>query len=226
MTEQVQMAKIKQSILAKTKNLGGFSVRRLLPSGLRQIVRPLIFFDPLGPATFAPGTGIEVRPHAHVGLATLTCLYAGEVLHRHSLGSKRVISPGAVNWMTAGRGIVHSERTKARLKSITHRTHGLKSWIALPKAAENLPPTFHHYPADRLPAWTQDDIEFKLLAGTAYNRQAPVAVYSPLFNSKSSAGRVASAIAFRLPGTLGLSYRGRRSCRQYNNRASNHGCVR
>jgi redox-sensitive bicupin YhaK (pirin superfamily) len=122
-----------------------------------------------------------VRPHPHIGLATVTYLFQGELLHRDSLGSKQVITPGAINWMTAGRGIVHSERTSPDEKDTLHQAHGLQSWIALPKEYEEMPPGFHHHPADSLPEWTQAGVTFKLAAGSAYGYEAPATVYSPLF---------------------------------------------
>ena len=175
------MSLIDLTIIPKPKDLGGFSVRRILPSAHRQMVGPFIFLDHLGPATFAPGEGINVRPHPHIGLATVTYLFQGELLHRDSLGSKQVITPGAINWMTAGRGIVHSERTSPEEKDTLRLAHGLQSWIALPKECEEMPPTFHHHPADSLPEWTQDGVTFKLAAGSAYGYEAPVTVYSPMF---------------------------------------------
>jgi len=120
------------TIIAQPKNLGGFSVSRILPSAQRQMVGPFIFLDHLGPATFATDEGINVRPHPHIGLATVTYLFQGEVLHRDSIGSEQIITRGAVNWMIAGRGVVHSERTSPEEKSKLHHAHGLQSWIALP----------------------------------------------------------------------------------------------
>ena len=175
------MSLIDLTLIPKPKDLGGFSVRRILPSAQRQMVGPFIFLDYLGPATFAPGEGINVRPHPHIGLATVTYLFQGELVHRDSLGSKQVITPGAINWMTAGRGIVHSERTSPEEKDKLHQAHGLQSWIALPKEYEEMPPTFHHHPADSLPAWTQAGVTFKLVAGSAYVHESPVTIYSPLF---------------------------------------------
>lgn len=175
------MSLIDLTIVPEPKDLGGFSVHRILPSAQRQMVGPFIFLDHLGPATFAPGEGINVRPHPHIGLATVTYLFQGEVLHRDSLGTEQVITPGAMNWMTAGRGIAHSERTRPEEKDKLHYAHGLQSWIALPKAYEKMPPAFHHHPADSLPEWTQADVTLKLVAGSAYGYEAPVTIYSPMF---------------------------------------------
>jgi redox-sensitive bicupin YhaK (pirin superfamily) len=145
------------------------------------MVGPFIFLDHLGPAMFQPGEGINVRPHPHIGLATVTYLFQGEVLHRDSIGSEQIITPGAVNWMTAGRGIVHSERTSAEEKGKLHYAHGLQSWIALPTEHEEMPPEFHHYPANSLPEWTRSGVKLKLVAGSAYAYEAPVTIYSPMF---------------------------------------------
>jgi len=175
------MSLIDLTIVPKPKDLGGFSVRRILPSAQRQMVGPFIFLDHLGPATFAPGEGINVRPHPHIGLAAVTYLFQGEVLHRDSLGTEQVITPGAMNWMTAGRGIAHSERTRPEEKDKLHDAHGLQSWIALPKSYEEMPPAFHHHPADSLPEWTQAGVTLKLVAGSAYGYEAPVTIYSPMF---------------------------------------------
>jgi redox-sensitive bicupin YhaK (pirin superfamily) len=169
------------TIVPRSKDLGGFSVRRILPSAHRQMVGPFIFLDHMGPATFAPGEGINVRPHPHIGLATVTYLFQGELLHRDSIGSKQAITPGAMNWMTAGRGITHSERTSPEEKDKLHHAHGMQSWIALPKTYEEMPPEFHHHPADSLPEWTQAGVRLKLVAGSAYGYEAPVTIYSPIF---------------------------------------------
>ncbi len=175
------MKLIDLTIVPRFKHLGGFSVRRILPSAHRQMVGPFIFLDHMGPATFQPGEGINVRPHPHIGLATVTYLFQGEVLHRDSIGSEQIITPGAVNWMTAGRGIVHSERTSAEEKGKLHYAHGLQSWIALPAEHEEMPPEFHHHPAGTLPEWTRSGVTLKLIAGSAYGYEAPVTVYSPMF---------------------------------------------
>ena len=169
------------TIAPRSKDLGGFSVRRILPSAQRQMVGPFIFLDHMGPATFEAGECINVRPHPHIGLATVTYLFQGKLLHRDSIGSKQIITPGAMNWMTAGRGIAHSERTKPEEKDKLHHAHGLQSWIALPKAYEEMPQEFHHHPADSLPEWTQAGVTLKLVAGSAYGHEAPVTIYSPMF---------------------------------------------
>jgi redox-sensitive bicupin YhaK (pirin superfamily) len=163
------------------RDLGSFTVRRLLPSPQRQAVGPFIFFDELAPSTFPPGQGMDVRPHPHIGLATVTYLFAGEIYHRDSLGYVQPIHPGDVNWMTAGKGIVHSERTgdEARASGIT--MHGIQSWVALPQAYEEVEPSFHHHPASTLPTLEKPGIKLRVIAGSAYGLTSPVRTYSPLF---------------------------------------------
>ena len=138
-------------IKPRKRDLGGFSVGRVLPYAKRRTVGPFIFFDEMGPATFKPGTGIDVRPHPHIGLATVTYLFEGEMRHKDNLGYDQVIHPGDVNWMTAGRGIVHSERTDDALRQSGQTMHGIQSWVALPEEAEEIEPSFHHHPKDTLP---------------------------------------------------------------------------
>ena len=167
----------------RPRDLGGFSVRRVLPAGGLQTVGPFIFFDHMGPAVFATGSGVDVRPHPHIGLATVTYLYAGELMHRDSLGSAQVIRPGAVNWMVAGRGIVHSERTPvdARRASGGAPIHGIQTWIALPRGREEADPAFEHHPSPALPEVREPGVVLRLIAGEAYGRRAPASVFSPLF---------------------------------------------
>ena len=135
----------------RQRDLGGFTVGRVLPYAKRRTVGPFIFFDHMGPATFPPGEGIDVRPHPHIGLATVTYLFEGDILHRDSLGTVQVISPGDVNWMVAGRGITHSERTPEKARASGYAMHGIQSWVALPKAHEHTAPSFAHHPAASLP---------------------------------------------------------------------------
>ncbi len=160
-------------------DLGDFEVRRVLPFRNRRMVGPFVFFDHMGPAVFAPGTGIDVRPHPHIGLATVTYLFEGEILHRDSLGYVQPIEPGAVNWMTAGRGIVHSERTSDEKRTSGQTVHGIQAWVALPKTHEQTDPSFVHYPSDNLPEWGADGVQMKLIAGTAFGREAQVEVVWP-----------------------------------------------
>jgi redox-sensitive bicupin YhaK (pirin superfamily) len=187
-------------ISPREKDLGGFSVRRVLPAVERRTVGPFVFFDHMGPATFPPGEGINVRPHPHIGLATVTYLFEGEILHRDSLGSELPIRPGAVNWMTAGRGIVHSERTSDEEIKRERRLHGIQTWVALPLAHEEDAPAFEHIPADRLPVFRQDDAELRLIAGCAYGRPAPFETVVDLFYME---GRIDPGGSLNLPATLG-----------------------
>jgi redox-sensitive bicupin YhaK (pirin superfamily) len=166
---------------ARVRDLGGFSVRRLLPAPLSQMVGPFIFFDHMGPAQLAPGEGLDVRPHPHIGLATVTYLFEGEIVHRDSLGSHQTIRPGDINWMTAGHGIVHSERTGPELRRTGSITHGLQLWVALPQAFEEVSPSFRHHPAATLPEQHADGVQIRLLAGSAYGLSSPVKALSPLF---------------------------------------------
>ena len=174
-------AQLAAVIDARPRDLGGFSVGRVLPSPVRKLIGPFVFFDHMGPATFPPGQGIDVRPHPHIGLATVTYLFAGEIVHRDSLGSHQPIRPGDVNWMTAGRGIVHSERTGAQLRRSGSRLEGLQLWVALPLEHEEIEPEFHHYPAADLPSLEIAGARIRLLAGSAFGERSPVRTLSPLF---------------------------------------------
>jgi redox-sensitive bicupin YhaK (pirin superfamily) len=165
----------------RARDLGGFEVRRVLPSGRRQMVGPFIFFDHVGPARFEPGKGVDVRPHPHIGLATVTYLFDGELLHRDSLGYVQSVQPGAVNWMTAGRGIVHSERTGLEARARGARLHGIQSWVALPREHEETDPAFVHHPAGTLPAVKGDGLKMRLIAGAAFGERSPVEMLSPMF---------------------------------------------
>ena len=160
------------------KDLGGFSVRRVLPSPERRMVGPFIFFDHFGPAIFPPGEGIQVRPHPHIGIATVSYLIEGAIVHRDNLGYTQVIDPGAVNLMTAGRGVVHSERAGDDLME-TSRLHGLQLWIALPDHLERTEPGFVHYPAADLPAFEEDAAHLRVVMGTLRGRTSPVHQHSP-----------------------------------------------
>ena len=168
-------------IEARPRDLGGFTVGRVLPAPARKLVGPFIFFDHMGPAAFAPGRGIDVRPHPHIGLATVTYLFEGEIVHRDSLGSHQPIRPGDVNWMTAGRGIAHSERTGSELRHSGSRLDGLQLWVALPLGHEETHPEFHHHPARDLPAAGIGGVRIRVLAGSAFGETSPVRTFSPLF---------------------------------------------
>jgi len=165
-------------IRSREKDLGGFSVRRLLPTGKRKLVGPWIFFDHMGPAQFPAGQGICVRPHPHINLATVTYLFEGEILHRDSLGSLQPIRPGDVNLMVAGRGIVHSERERPEVTATEHRLHGLQLWLALPEAQEETDPAFYHYPSAEIPAVTVDGVPVRVLMGSAYGLSSPVKTFA------------------------------------------------
>jgi len=164
-----------------TRDLGGFAVRRVLPAPGQRSLGPFIFFDEMGPSDFGPGQGIDVRPHPHIGLATLTYLFEGEITHRDSLGVVQSIRPGAVNWMTAGRGIVHSERTGAEARASGSRLHGIQTWIALPRAHEEIDPAFFHHPVESLPIIELPGVRMRLIVGTAYAQRSPVATLSDMF---------------------------------------------
>ncbi len=168
-------------ITSRERDLGGFSVRRILPYVSRRQVGPFVFFDHMGPAQFAPGQGVHVRPHPHINLATVTYLFEGKIEHRDSLGSDQLIEPGAINWMTAGRGIVHSERTPEDLRKSGGPLNGIQCWVALPEAQEEMAPFFEHHPAPTLPEFKKGDVSFKLLLGDALGFKSPVHVHSDLF---------------------------------------------
>jgi len=163
------------------RDLGGFSVRRLLPSAARRMVGPFVFFDHMGPAQFGPGQGIDVRPHPHIGLATVTYLFDGAIEHRDSLGSLQRITAGDVNWMTAGRGIVHSERTPADLRASGGPMQGLQTWVALPRDQEHCDPAFVHHPAATLPVIEMPGVSMRLIAGSAFGQTSPVQCASSMF---------------------------------------------
>lgn len=168
-------------IPSREKDLGGFSVRRVLPYASHRMVGPFIFFDHMGPAEFAPGEGMTVRPHPHIHLATVTYLFEGKIHHRDSLGSDQLIEPGAINWMTAGHGIVHSERSPDEQRKSGGRLNGIQLWVALPTHEENTAPSFVHHPAATLPEFELDGARLKLLLGSAFGRESPVKVHSDLF---------------------------------------------
>jgi redox-sensitive bicupin YhaK (pirin superfamily) len=162
------------------RDLGGLVVQRLLPTFPTKMVGPFIFFDHFGPVAFAPGAGADVRPHPHIGLATVTYLFEGAMIHRDSLGTVQRIEPGAVNWMTAGSGIVHSERTPPDAREREHRLHGIQTWVALPKDRERAEPSFSHQREESLPEITRPGVLLRLLAGTAFGERAPTPIFSPM----------------------------------------------
>ncbi len=176
-----QVDRIETLIIPRVHDLGGFQVRRALPSPKRQMVGPFIFFDQMGPAELVTGQGIDVRPHPHIGLATVTYLYQGQIHHRDSLGTSLPIEPGAVNWMTAGQGITHSERTPPAIRSGRHDLFGIQTWVALPEDQEDIAPAFEHQPKDALPFITGEGLEVRLILGNLYGERSPVAVHSDMF---------------------------------------------
>ena len=173
-------------IVPRARDLGGFQVRRALPASERQMVGPFIFLDQMGPTEFITGSGIEVRPHPHIGLATVTYLFDGEILHRDSLGSLQAIRPGEVNWMTAGRGIVHSERTDPAIRTRGSRLFGLQTWVALPKAHEETTPAFSHHGVEDLPTEEGEGLSVRLVVGELFGKRAPVTTFSAMFYADAS----------------------------------------
>ncbi|HET6434623.1 MAG TPA: pirin family protein [Xanthomonadaceae bacterium] len=172
---------LERVIEQRRRDLGGFEVGRVLPVAGRRMVGPFIFFDHMGPIDFAPGIprSVDVRPHPHIGLSTVTYLFEGEIMHRDSVGSEQPIRPGEVNWMTAGRGITHSERFE-RARAEGGPMHGIQAWVALPEADEEGDPAFHHYGRDALPVLEDGDAWMRLVAGAAFGARATVRTHSPL----------------------------------------------
>jgi redox-sensitive bicupin YhaK (pirin superfamily) len=172
---------VETAIIPRERDLGdGFKVRRALPSPQRRSVGPFVFFDQMGPTAFRAGSGLDVRPHPHIGLATVTYLFAGEILHRDSLGNVQPIRPGEVNWMTAGSGIAHSERSDAALRQKPSLLHGIQSWVALPRAEEETAPAFSHHPRLSLPMIEGEGKSLRLIAGSLGAKRSPVEVFSPM----------------------------------------------
>lgn len=169
-------------VLSATKHdLGGLQVKRVLPHADKKMVGPFIFFDHMGPTSFEAGQGINVRPHPHIGLSTLTYLFEGSILHRDSLGNHLEIMPGDVNWMTAGKGIVHSERETFEVRANQHRINGLQCWVALPQTMAELEPSFNHVKKAQLPHIIHEDVMMRLVVGEAFGMSSPVKTYSPMF---------------------------------------------
>ena len=176
--EKGQCSAVLLTILPKEKDLGEFSVRRVLPAIEKRMVGPWIFFDHMGPAIFPPGEGISVRPHPHINLATVTYLFEGEILHRDSLGYEQPICPGDINLMVAGKGIVHSERERPEVTAVEHRLHGLQLWMALPEEQEETDPGFYHYPDADIPAADIDGVPVRVMMGSAYGKTSPVKTFA------------------------------------------------
>jgi redox-sensitive bicupin YhaK (pirin superfamily) len=175
-------------IIPRVRDLGGFEVRRVLPAGERRTVGPFIFFDQMGPITFKAGTGIDVRPHPHIGLATITYLFEGEILHRDSLGNAQAIRPGEVNWMTAGRGIVHSERTPEALRVAPSPVFGIQAWVALPRGQEEMEPSFAHHGAATLPVIEGKGSRVRVMIGSLMGARSPVATVSEMVYADATLG--------------------------------------
>jgi redox-sensitive bicupin YhaK (pirin superfamily) len=175
------MSNIELIIEERAADIGNFMVGRLLPFRKKRMVGPFAFIDHMGPAILKADENLDVPPHPHIGLSTLTFLFEGSIKHRDSLGTEIEINPGAVNWMTAGRGIVHSERTPERLRGKEKSIHGLQIWVALPLELEQCEPSFTHIAADELPQWKKGDANFKLIAGQAFGKTSPVPVHSTLY---------------------------------------------
>lgn len=172
---------IETVIVPRARDLGDFEVRRALPAPARQMVGPFIFFDQAGPAEFLTGQGIDIRPHPHIGLGTVTYLYRGDFHHRDSIGTDQVILPGAVNWMVAGKGVTHSERTSAAARTGPHSLLGIQTWVALPETHEDMDPAFEHHAKDSLPEFEAPGIRARLILGSAYGKAAPATLYSEAF---------------------------------------------
>ena len=190
-----------QTLAPHSRDLGGgFTVRRLLPSANRRSVGPFVFFDHFGPIEVAPESNFDVRPHPHIGLATVTYLFDGAMMHRDSTGVVQRIEPGAVNWMTAGRGIVHSERRPKDLESRSYRNHGLQLWVGLPEAEEESAPSFQHAPAASIPEVRLDGATVRVAVGSAFGAASPIATASPtlalVFDFDVASGRAVELPAF------------------------------
>ena len=175
------MSNIKLIVEERASNIGNFLVGRLLPFRQKRMVGPFIFIDHMGPVTMSERENFDVLPHPHIGLSTLTFLFEGSIMHQDSIGTKLEIKPGAVNWMTAGKGVVHSERTPEYLRESKLKMHGLQIWVALPKEKELIEPQFSHIEKEDIPTWTEGNLQFKLIAGDAFGKTSPVPVFSKLF---------------------------------------------
>lgn len=191
------MSAIAHLVAPRERSLGSFSVRRLLPAFPARFVGPFVFVDHMGPLALPPGEGVDVRPHPHIGLATVTWLWEGALVHRDSLGTVQTIEPGAVNWMTAGRGIVHSERSRPEDRARGPRLHGMQTWVALPRDREEVEPSFAHVAAEHLPAFARDDANVVVIAGHAFGRRAPTPTFA---DTLYASVELASAGSIALPG--------------------------
>ena len=174
-------SQIETVVVPRSSDLGGFEVRRALPSAQRRTVGPFVFLDHMGPVEFTAGSGIDVRPHPHIGLSTVTYLYEGSMVHRDGAGNTQTILPGEVNWMTAGRGIVHSERSSPESRQAAQRLAGLQIWVGLPKAHEETDPGFTHYGLDAQPVVEGEGVRAQVVAGSLFGKTSAVKTHSPLF---------------------------------------------
>lgn len=179
--DDVGIDAIETLIVPRTRDLGDFEVRRALPAPNRQMVGPFIFFDQAGPAEFLTGRGVDVRPHPHVGLGTVTYLFRGDFHHRDSTGADQIIRPGALNWMVAGRGVSHSERTSSKARSGPNSLFGIQTWLALPDSHEDVAPAFEHHGKEALPVIEDGGVSIRLILGNAYGEKAPATMFSETF---------------------------------------------
>ncbi len=179
--DEVGLDAIETLIVPRSRDLGGFEVRRALPAPKRQMVGPFIFFDQAGPAELLTGQGIDVRPHPHTGLGTVTYLFRGDFHHRDSTGADQIIRPGELNWMVAGRGVTHSERTSAAARSGPNSLFGIQTWLALPESHEDMAPTFEHHGKEALPMIEDRGVSVRLILGNAYGKAAPATMFSETF---------------------------------------------
>ncbi len=186
------------TIDARARDIDGLGVRRVLPFHRRRMVGPFIFFDHIGPSVVPPGEGMQVRPHPHINLATVTYLFEGSIMHRDSLGTAQRIEPGAINWMTAGRGITHSERSPALTEPV--RMHGIQLWVALPDEHQETDPAFAHHPADTLPQREEDGVKIRVLAGSGFGLTSPVETFSPMLYAEA---HVMAGRSLTYPAALG-----------------------
>ena len=200
------MSNIGLIIEERSRDIGDFLVGRLIPFRKKRMVGPFIFIDHMGPSIIKPGHYLDIGPHPHIGLSTLTYLFEGDILHRDTLGTVQKVTPGAVGWMTAGKGIVHTERTPPEQRDgDEYPVHGFQIWVALPRSMEDMEPKFSYTPADKLPAWNENGAELTLVAGKGYGKESPVPVYSDLFMIQvKSHDKTAFDIAGKLFGEIGI----------------------
>ncbi|HEY3236721.1 MAG TPA: pirin family protein [Polyangiaceae bacterium] len=196
MADELPPGALELLLRGHARDVDGFAVSRVLPALTRKHLGPFCFFDHLGPSELPAGRGLDVRPHPHIGLATVTYVIEGEIIHRDSLGFEQAIRPGAVNWMTSGRGITHSERTSSQLRQSGSRLHVAQLWVALPTTHEEMAPEFHHHPAETLPEFAVGGVRVRLLAGSAYGETSPVRTFSALFYAEA---KIAAGASLRLP---------------------------